>query len=398
VKPVAAILLLLLLSAVVVRAAETAPYPPSPVIKDITFDWSTHLRAAAPAAPAAPAVAQAVFRAPYPASTRITGVTFDDRTVRTTAPGSDIWPVTWAEDDNLYTAWGDGGGFGGTDADGRVSLGVARVGGGKDRPHAANVAGGKDAPCPAPFTGKSEGILALGNTLYLWRDGDGSDLACFKFAELWRSDDLGATWRATGVRFSKEGGDFPGGDAGFFAPAFCQFGRGYAGARDNYVYIYAPDVVDPAHWEVRRPGRINLLRVPRERIESKDAYEYYAGEDAKGAIAWTQHAIQRRPVWTDADNGTHRIAVSYNPGVKRYLLTTVAIDRAGRMSIYDAPEPWGPWTHVHTEANSERWGSRTILFSFVNKWLGPDGRDFVLVHTKDDRWATIEGHFQVAKE
>jgi hypothetical protein len=66
------------------------------------------------------------------------------------------------------------------------------------------------------------------------------------------------------------------------------------------------------------------------------------------------------------------------------------------MSIYDAPEPWGPWTHVHTEFEPQRWGTYTILFTFVNKWLSADGRDFVLVHTKDDRWASIEGRFRLA--
>ena len=63
------------------------------------------------------------------------------------------------------------------------------------------------------------------------------------------------------------------------------------------------------------------------------------------------------------------------------------------MSIYDAPEPWGPWTHVHTELNPQRWGTLTILFSFVNKWLSPEGLDFVMVYAKNDHWATVEGRF-----
>ena len=104
---------------------------------------------------------------------------------------------------------------------------------------------------------------------------------------------------------------------------------------------------------------------------------------------------ERKPAWQDAAQGTHRVAVSYNPGLKRYLLTTITIDRSGWMSLYDAPDPWGPWTHVHTEHNPERWGALTILFTFVNKWLSADGRDFVIVHTKNDRWATIEGQFQL---
>jgi hypothetical protein len=328
----------------------------------------------------------------------LAGVSFDDATARTEAPGSDIWPITWAADDNLYTPWGDGGGFGGTNQIGRVSFGVARVTGGRRDYRGENIAGGVDAPHAAPFRGKSEGILALGSTLYLWRDGDASSLEYFKFAELWRSDDWGATWRAAGVRFSKSGGDFAPGDAGIFAPAFLQFGKAYAGARDDFVYVYTPDIIDPTHWNVRMPGRINLLRVPRNQIESRRAFEFFAGLDAKGEPRWTDASAERQPTWQDPVQGTHRIAVSYNPAVKRYLLTTITIDRSGWMSLYDAPEPWGPWTHVHTEHNPERWGTLTIIFTFVNKWLGADGRDFVIVHTKNDRWATIEGRFRLVGE
>lgn len=195
------------------------------------------------------------------------------------------------------------------------------------------------------------------------------------------------------MRFAKGEGDFPEGDAGLFAPAFCQFGRAYAGARDRYVYICAPDTVDPTHWRVRLPGRINLFRVDRAHIEEKAAYEFFAGLDAEGRPRWTGRVADRRPVWRDDVHGTHRIAVSYNPGLRRYLLTTIAIDRTGWMSVYDAPEPWGPWTHVQTEHNPERWGRLTILFTFVNKWLSADGRDFVIVHTRNDHWASIPGRF-----
>ncbi len=60
-------------------------------------------------------------------STRIVGIEFDWTTLVTRAPGSDNWPLTWCEDDHQYTSWGDGGGFGGTNRDGRVSLGFARI-------------------------------------------------------------------------------------------------------------------------------------------------------------------------------------------------------------------------------------------------------------------------------
>lgn len=116
------------------------------------------------------------FRPAYPPSPVIARVTFEDTSVREEAPGSDIWPITWAADDQLCTPWGDGGGFGGTNSKGRVSLGFARVTGGRRDYRGENIAGGVGAPHPAPFTGKSEGVLALGDTLYLWRDGDASSL------------------------------------------------------------------------------------------------------------------------------------------------------------------------------------------------------------------------------
>ena len=97
-------------------ATSSSPYPPSPVINGIGFDWSTHVRM---------------------------------------AQGSDNWPVTWAADDHQYTTWGDGGGFGGSNQDGRVSLGVARIEGSASSYRGVNVWGGKDAHQPAQFTGQS---------------------------------------------------------------------------------------------------------------------------------------------------------------------------------------------------------------------------------------------------
>jgi len=334
--------------------------------------------------------------APYPASPIITGVVFHDGTARTLAPGSDIWPLTWAADGRQYTTFGDGGGFGGTNQDGRTSLGIACVEGGKDDYVGKNIAGGQNAPYPAPFTGKSEGLLAIGDTLYLWRNGARSDTANFEFVRLYRSDDQGATWSDSGVEFSRRGGDFLGDDQGFFGMVFCQFGQGYSGARDNNVYLFAPEVIDRSHWNVQKPGRISLLRVDQDRLGDKAAYRFFAGFDGQNQPRWTAKLAERQPVWQDPVNGTHRIAVSYNAPLRRYLLSTMTVDRSGHMALFDAPQPWGPWTTVLMEKNTDRWGEKVICFTFSNKWLSPDGRHFVIVHTKNDSWATIEGEFTIA--
>ena len=79
-----------------------------------------------------------------------------------------MWPVAWGPDDHLYAAWGDGGGFGGSDSDGRVALGFARIEGGPEHWRGINVNGGKTAEYPGSFSrkGKTTGIAFVDGILY----------------------------------------------------------------------------------------------------------------------------------------------------------------------------------------------------------------------------------------
>src|ERR1051326_3540693 len=107
-------------------------------------------------------------KAPYPPSKIIRGITWDWETYTNAAQGSDLWPVTWGPDDNLYVAWGDGGGFGGTDKQGRTSLGFGRVDGGPEDFRGTNINGGEKAEnAPAyPKKGKASGLIYVNGTLY----------------------------------------------------------------------------------------------------------------------------------------------------------------------------------------------------------------------------------------
>jgi hypothetical protein len=78
-------------------------------------------------APCALAEAKVHPDAPYDASPLIESVAFG--ATKSAAPGSDNWPVTWADDDHIYTTYGDGTGF---DGKGQLSLGYARLSGGGD--------------------------------------------------------------------------------------------------------------------------------------------------------------------------------------------------------------------------------------------------------------------------
>ena len=71
----------------------------------------------------------AVEEAPYPKSSYITSAIFApaNEVVRM-AEGGDCWPSTWGDDDNMYTAYGDGNGFK-PYTNIKLSMGIAKVSG-----------------------------------------------------------------------------------------------------------------------------------------------------------------------------------------------------------------------------------------------------------------------------
>lgn len=330
----------------------------------------------------------------------ITGVSFDFSSLVERAEGSDNWAVTWADDGAQYTTWGDGGGFGGSDQEGRVSMGVARIEGEPEEFTTRNVWGGKDAQAEATFTGKSYGILALGTDLWLWRTGTASTVSAFDRQDLFVSSDNGLTFEAAGVSFTP--GDFPS-SRGFFAPTFLQFGAGYRGAADEYVYIYAPELKSD-EWAVQRPGEITLMRVPVGQLAERAAYEFFTGLDSRGIPGWSSDISERAPVFSDPENGVMLTSVTYNAGLGRYLLVTQqrSIEPGGYIGIYESGAPWGPWNTVLFE---DAWalglqnGEHSVFWNFSNKWTSADGMRSVLVYTgpSADNFGAVAAEFETAQ-
>lgn len=346
-----------------------------------------------------------------PPSTYITGIEFDMSTLKNIAPGngaeapeSDNWAITWSGNDHQYTVFGDGKGFSSFNNT-RASNGVARIEGSKDNYSAFDIF--KTGEKSRGWGGKSLGILALGTDLYMFRNGTGSTAGAFEKTMLYHSKNNGFNWNYTGVRWiRREFADY----SGFFSPTFLQFGRGYDGARDNYIYVYANEItnsVGSKKWNVQRPGKISLLRVPKDSLDDKNAYEYFSAFDENGSPTWSANLSDRKPAFIDETNGIMRTSVSYNAGLGRYILTTQQVNRFQKdnyhIGIYEAMEPWGPWhtvllsnpSNVGPGLNS---GSKTVYWNFSNKWLSPDGKRFVMVYTGPgkDQWGTVEGNFIIA--
>jgi len=362
-----------LLAASAVRAA--APYPPSPVIADVVLDWTTHRRHAV---------------------------------------GSDNWQLTWADDDHQYGAWGDGGGFGGTNSDGRVGLGFARIEGDGHDYRGSNVWGGKNAENPAQFAGKSWGTICVGGVLYSWIVPDEPDTGGprdhFRYIELARSTDRGAHWTRADWRWWREDD--------LTIPTFLVYGKNNAGARDDYVYSYFIRPRDVAVTQsafglnVHKPGALFLARVRNDRIfAGRASYEWFTG--MVGADPTWGPLSKKTPVFENPEGTGWCASASYNPGLRRYLLATEhTVSHASVMALFDAPEPWGPWTTVKCWTTSHRfgdhrpgstldWADNVFFFSFAPKWLSADGRTFTLVFTgggrgkNNDSLNTVRGAFQL---
>jgi hypothetical protein len=104
--------------------------------------------------------------APYPSSPVIQGIAWDPpATIVRTALGSDNWPTTWGPDGHIYTAWGNGNGFGRT----RMGLGVTRIEGSPEHFVGVNLWGVPENR----EEGKSYGIIAVGGVLYMWVGPEG---------------------------------------------------------------------------------------------------------------------------------------------------------------------------------------------------------------------------------
>jgi len=138
-----------------------------------------------------------------------------------------------------------------------------------------------------------------------------------------------------------------------------------------------------------------LARVPGKRIRDRSAYEFFVGRDAANKASWSADIDKRGAVFRN-ENRCYRSGVSYNAGLKRYLWcqTLPGADPRfrGGFGIYDAPEPWGPWTTAYfTEAWDVGPGETCSL---PTKWMSVDGKTIYLVFSGNDSFAVRRGIFE----
>ena len=130
----------------------------------------------------------------------------------------------------------------------------------------------------------------------------------------------------------------------------------------------------------------------------------FPGSTTGGNPLWSATYENSIPVFEDKNGVGWNTSVSYNKGLKKYLLITEhAASRKSNIGVFSSEEPWGPWATVYYGKFGNFWviEQTTFFYNFSNKWLSDDGLGFVLIFTgiqENDSWNTVSGRFLLSDQ
>jgi hypothetical protein len=324
-------------------------------------------------------------QAEYPASKLIKSAAFDK--YRLHKGTGDMWANTWADDGEIYAASGD--------IPGSV-LNFWKVTG---EPHffALNIAMINLMPVDAEFASrlpdthkhnnmKPAGVIFVNGRLYMtvssMNYGEKEHYYRQRYPNCWivTSDDYGVTWDKSATPYDFFSGALCG-------PTFVQYGKNYAGAHDNYVYACFPCGYNgTAYWE--NADCLLMGRVPADKILERGEWEFYTGNNDWDK--WDKDDKNAKPIF-EYPNMTGQNFIQYNEGIGRYIMGNYSFMsedgeprpyHAGeftggntkypsQLTLYESPNPWGPWACFHTDNNWGMYGGYQL--SFPAKWISGDG-------------------------
>lgn len=347
--------------------------------------------------------------APYCPSNLVTSMAWDWASAYTQANGSDLWSAAWGADGNVYTFFGDGGGFGGDNERGRTSFGVAMITGAPPPTTSTeyNIYGGYNSEHPSLIHGKASSIIAVGSDFYaiagIYRRADSrrayphQPSGSPNHMEIAYSIGNAYSWRTSSWSFcSLHSSGKPAASGSFCPQGFVSYGPGNTGAKDSYVYIFGMDA--GSYWGQSHnslPTQTYLARVLASRIVTQSSYEYFAGSDINGAPIWSSGTERMQPVFSDRNvnqtgcgdvctMGAPIEEAVYVPALKRYIAVAQG-NYAAQTSFYESPNPWGPWAvisynNIDATTGTGGWANLGIAAGeslgvhIVNAWTSSTGQ------------------------
>lgn len=255
----------------------------------------------------------------------------------------DTFPLTWADDGEIYTSSGDPGW-----GESPSGLDIEKFSGGPKDYKITKVNMMNDYIGLGGWGPKPTGMICVDRILYLafqnllgarkppfsLRSQHGSD------AQIVYSPGKGWNWIPTLGTLSAP--MFPG--YRFGGPAFVNFGMNNQGARDHFVYAVSSD-----QWD--NGSNLRLGRVPSDSIMRREAWEWVCAFQPSGEPAWSYELAEAIPIlslhrWLGAPE------MVYLAGIGRYLLLSWRLhaDFSGNdgsdLLILESAEPWGPFSLV----------------------------------------------------
>ncbi len=231
----------------------------------------------------------------------------------------DLWMNTWADDDKLYSGWGDGTGFGKKYTD----MGIACLTGNLPNLFGENrYLDPLSAISNLDYNNKPSSLLFYNGTLYAQFHsplGD-ADVGYLAF-----SKDYGKTW----TMLRDESPWTKNVDSNFRCLFFINMGKNYCLNNDDYVYAFG--IGTEWAWN----GGIYLARVPKDCIIDYDSYDYLVDVIENESI-WSSSQFNARPI--QGIMTFEQMSAMYHPEIDRYLILNAKY-------VYDAPNPWGPWCY-----------------------------------------------------
>jgi hypothetical protein len=135
-----------------------------------------------------------------------------------------------------------------------------------------------------------------------------------------------------------------------------------------------------------------LARVSQDQLRLRTAYEFFVRLDAQGQPIWSKEIKERGAVFAHPGH-CYRSGITYNAPLKRYLWVQILPQSRhpkgprfqGGFGIYDAPEPWGPWTTVYFTEDWDVGPGETG--SFPTKWMSSNGKSLSYVFSGEDSFS-----------
>ncbi len=319
-------------------------------------------------------------------------------TYQMSSGNGDLWPSCWAEDNNLYTANGDGSGF----SDSFAAMRVSQIAGMPPQLTGTSVAGdvGMNYTGSTGYTDKPTGMLCINNAIYLaFQNLNENDFEYAPAASIVESTDHGATWSkpSSSPMFGSSNNTDESIPALFTTIMFLDFGKNSKHAIDGYVYVYGFD----NNW--RDEQMVYLARVPSNSVLRRSAWEFYTGTHDRHAT-WSRDITQKVPVISDTrllyptmfgtscpanDKVIAQGGAVYDEPLHRYIFSSWS---CSTHELYEAPEPWGPWSHISAGTDSTSAPPATNDFgpirlirnrgqygtSIPSKFISSDGRTMYL--------------------